>query len=812
MKLASNLFLFFALVFSFAVSRAGAQSYSWFNGLDVFDTAVNWINVKRMQSPDAYSQVLYAKTTPVSPYGLGVYDSFPVKVQGGNTIVKVSGYVKIPDEKSSGLYVITLEKEGKTVSWKGVDLSKVVKDNMHWFRFSDSVLVPADITRNGKIKAYLWNNRKKGDIFIDDLKFDFTPYKNPSFLPDISVNESDIVSEKGDVLFENSFYKIHYSKNDSVLNIAAVTDTVLVSNVLYYTKRVGNNDTVVFLSKWKLKSVKNKNGDSYLSFVAGNRYSKVVLKLKCGTDNGKIGFYITEKFKKNQEVLRSALIMNSGVNVSKVFRSNRQADTSNFQKEYWLDKEGVAFGSGSDSWFLYHCVDVSSLQLDTDKKRLIVNLDYERDHPFMRFPLEPDSVDWKVDLSASEYSRNDVHKGFFAIYAGIKSFPLPRFMKNPYGYPATYIWTEHADYSDIGTNRAVYFGNENITEPQKATGGFVKYGIPITKSVFYDNPDSVTNTKDSGGVINSLECSIMDDTAFADFLFKIKDYNTEICLHTPEQYTTTRMRLETALKFMQRNFGSKTWIDHGNNNGLQNNREDLICDGTIKGSPYYALDLWKKYGVKYLNDEFYEEMSTFAGWSFNSSIEKPYRGFGDFFPKPDYWKHTTRTDDIYHWPNTKVLYVQNDRMWDYLFNPVQFTLFIKGWGTEVNHCYPARVNRSKAFWTYNAKGEMVSAKGFDKTLKYMKSLNVKGLLYLSTLQNYLDYRTSVDKLKYEVLPYGVVKVTNVSGTDLKGLSFAVKANAVLVNGLKPQQKYFENNIIFWFDLKSGENAIIRCVD
>ena len=61
-------------------------------------------------------------------------------------------------------------------------------------------------------------------------------------------------------------------------------------------------------------------------------------------------------------------------------------------------------------------------------------------------------------------------------------------MKNPAGFEATYIWNEHADFTDIKTNRATYFGSENVIHPDNAIGGFVKYNIPVTKSVFYDNP------------------------------------------------------------------------------------------------------------------------------------------------------------------------------------------------------------------------------------------------------------------------------------------------------------------------------------
>ncbi len=785
---------------------------SWFNGIDKYDTTVNWLNMKNIDSIGAYSQYLFAVSTPLQPYGLGIENNFPDNIKGKNTIVIISGFVKIPDSILSGIYVFTLEKDGKTVYWQGVDLSKVVKDHRHWFRFNDSILVPSNITRSGKIKAYLWNNKKRGNIYIDDLQFDFVALKNPSFLPKLKnfkINSFENHASK--VLYKNIFYTINLSVFDTSIIISNIMNKPLIFPILYYIKRLWNNDTVQIIQKWHYISKKIKNGKTELIFTIHNNLSKAILKITCTNNNPEIHFAISEKYKRKQLVLRNSLILQSKSAINEVFRSNRQSDNSDFQNEYWLDKEGVYFGKGDSSWFIYHCEGISSLQLDSKHLRLIINLDYAKDHPFMRFPLQPDSTNWKVDLSNSRYRRGDKTYNNFTITTGIDATPLPRLMKNPYGYQASYIWTEHADFSDIKTNRAVYFGNENITDPNKATGGFVKYNIPITKSVFYDNPDSTNNITDSNGSFTGLECSIMDDTAFRNFLFKIKKFKTEICLHTPEQYTTTRPRLKKALAYMQQHFGSKTWIDHGDNNGLENNREDLICDGTLKNSPYYAMDLWKKYGIKYFNDAYYEEMNTFGKWQFASTIEKPYRGFGDFLPKPDYWQHPTRTDNIYHWPNTKVLYVKNYNMWQYLFNKVQFSLFIENWGLEINHCYPARVNEKKGFWEYNTNGEIVSAKGFDKTLATMKQLHDKGLLYLSTLQNYLNYRIAIGKIHYSFLPYGIIKITNRSNTDLKGLSFAVKAKAVLVNGIKPEEKKIDDGLIFWFNLKKDNSAILRFV-
>jgi len=201
--------------------------------------------------------------------------------------------------------------------------------------------------------------------------------------------------------------------------------------------------------------------------------------------------------------------------------------------------------------------------------------------------------------------------------------------------------------------------------------------------VFWDNPDGIMNTYISEGKFNTPECSIIGDTAFHRFLNWIDPLGNDICLHTPEQYTTTPQRLETALEFMQLTFASPSWIDHGYNNKTQNNREDLICDGSIPESDYYAIPLWEEYGVNYLWNAYYEEYSPFAEMQFSNNLEKPYSGFGDFYPKPDYWQHPSRTADVSHWPTKSVLFVPDNNFGD-------ITSITKNAGGNPNYVSPSR--------------------------------------------------------------------------------------------------------------------------
>ncbi len=283
-------------------------------------------------------------------------------------------------------------------------------------------------------------------------------------------------------------------------------------------------------------------------------------------------------------------------------------------------------------------------------------------------------------------------------------------------------------------------------------------------------------------------------------------------MHTPEQFTTTPKRLEDALSYMQTNFGSPSWIDHGNNNAPLSNREDLICDGTLKESPYYAIDLWNNYGVKYLHNAYYEELNIYKGWQFESSLEKPYSGYGDFFPKPDYYKHPTRSSNIVHWTTTSALFVKEPYLWDYLFNIKKLQNLVNNRAVEINHSYPPWVNPKKGMWTYDVDSVIIAQPGLNKALANMAQLRDEGKLNVCTIDKFLDYRTAIDNIDYNIMPDGRIRLTNNGDNDIINLTMVAKAKTVSVNGIIPNFKKVGNEIIFWFDIGVGETVIIRVVE
>ena len=801
----SFIILLFILQYSIVV-----QSQVYFNKLE--DTTVdgNWLGLSTIDSSSAYSGLYYSKTDSLSPYGLGIEQDFPDELVRKNTMVIISGYVRSNIKNNRALFVITLIGGMETLLWKGIPLAPVFVNENIWYYFSDSILVPANLTIESKLKAYLWNQDRNATTGIDDLRIEFMAFNNPTFIPVITDIVDENIDNKSTVnLYTNSYYSIIY---DQGIKIYSNTNNNIIDNIIYFSESEVKDEKTRSQINWKyIRSSKIKNGKK-LNFKTSNRNVKLNLVVICDNNSPEMQFVIEEKYKKKQLIIRESIMFKYSQSLEEVYRNNRILDTNHFQKEYWLDKQGVKIGKGQNSLIIYHTPNISSLQLDTENKLLFANLDYEIDHPFFRFPLNPDSSNWKKEESTSKYKKGEKRKYHFKLNVGSNNETLPRFMKNPAGFEATYIWTEHADYTDIKTNRATYFGSENINHPDSAIGGFVKFNIPVTKSVFYDNPDSITNYDVSNGAFPSLESTILTDPLFSEFLFHIANKGSDVCLHTPEQFTTTPERLEEALLYMQMNFGSPSWIDHGNNNGPQNNREDLICDGTLERSPYYAIELWNKYGVKYVHNAYYEELNTYKGWQFEGSLEKPYSGFGDFFPKPDYYKHPTRSSNMIHWTTTSALFVKEPYLWNYLFNIKKLQKLVDNRAVEINHTYPPWVDQKKGMWTYDADSTIVAQPGLNQALANMAQLRNEGKLNVCTIADFLNYRTAIDEVDYSFLPDGRIRLTNNSDSDIKELAMIANAKAVIVNGIIPNYKIVGEEIIFWFDIGVGEMKVIRILE
>jgi len=555
---------------------------------------------------------------------------------------------------------------------------------------------------------------------------------------------------------------------------------------------------------------------------------------------------VSTKYLRTEEVEREAILAKFSLPVSEVYTKNRKIENKDLEPEYWLDKEGVCFGQGETSALVYHEPSVSSLQLDTRNSLLCINLDYYRDHPFIQFPYQKDGDGKWLDFSASHYPQSYERTNHFTIHFGQLPGSIPRLMHVPYGYRAGYVFTEHADGGNIKTQRAVYFGSETIVDADKAVGGFVKYNIPVTKSVFF--VDSLR--KDGEAIFEPDSNRLL--MHFLDQIYSTGSY--EICLHSPENLNSNRALLNSSMRFMHERYNSVSWIDHGFYSGKYN-RESFVADGLDSLSSFYAADYWRKYGIKYFWSPAVELIRDSQQISVNrqirklkllSAFENIWRhyfsarelkdlGFfksllelrikllnqlesnsqmvhlGQSCPTPLYWQHPTRTNEFYSWPTdfVKEYSTLSDRSVKLEFK--QLDKLVENQGFFFNHGYYVQT-RPDQHLVISDGGELKINKQFDLILSHLNELRNSRSLYLTTVGEIMNYWILLEHVRFSYFDSHKIIVFNDNEVPIKGLSMSVSSRHVMVDGKIPNFRKQGNDLIFWFDIPAKSKAILTLED
>ena len=756
---------------------------------------------------DAHSGNLISRTNKGNPFGITYKANFPAQVKGRNVKLVVDAFLRSSDTNHCGQFVVAVNKGDKTLFYTGLSNAKFIHQNNEWSHVVDTIVLPMNLTQASEntLSVYLYNNDEKSTIDADDVLIKFYDFKIPSYLPSIPAVSAEKPSYK--TLIKNSFYQIAFDEKQAMINISNKENFSLTKQAVYSLEyklqRTEKSSKSIVLDQWKLLGT----SDSSISFkIAGNEVEVFVDFVLLG-DSPKLKIKSRTLFKKSVFIVREALVFDMNTAISEVYRKNRMVDQSHFQNEYWLDKEGVKFGKGNQSLYFYHNPQISSAQIDANKNRLVVNLDYAFDHLLMHFPVRKDTLKGiKEDRSNNWCVKGSSASSSFEFFCGEDAASIPRFMKNPHGYIAAFIFTEHADYTDLRTQYAVNYGSEEIQDYNKATGGFAKHKIPVTKSVFYNNPEN-TNNSAFNKDFTTPHCALKSTPDFEKFIDDLFQHGYEITLHTPDQNTTTPKNLEEAIRYFSGKYNSRTWIDHGYDNGEKDNREDFVCDGLIKQSPYYALDLWKKYNTRYFWNCYTEDSALFP-YAFNCNLKAIYHGFGDLLPTPDYWAHKAIATGVYSWPSNQLLFNKDAGLWGFFFDDDRINDLVQSQEILVNHCYPSRIDPGTGFFYLNEKGKYVITPEFDKTLEKLASFRDQNVLNTTTIKQFMDYQIALENVEYQMVSKGKIKIVNHNSTAVKGLSMAINAKEVVVSGKQIKTKQHHKDILFWFDLAPHESVDI----
>jgi hypothetical protein len=701
-------------------------------------------------------------------YGLGFSINAGKEFPNQNINCKF-GFLFKADNATQADVVVSIDDTIRNRYWASYPLTNYVNDTAEWSQAQLEFNFPASYTQGSEIKVYVWNKSQERLIFDDAQLVVREDYSN-NYLPPVTYNSMS-----------------QYTPNKSL-------SPYLIPIVEYID---ANGDTL--------------NDPSVMETTFHDYYA--VHDMDPHSARLRHGVTTETTFKKDIKLLRLGFILPLPEGKLTVYRRNQHIDTTNFQKSYYLDREGFSIQSDSLILCTYHNLGISSLQLNTEDRIACFNIDYWRDHPLIHYPMRTDTSDYFEDISYREIKAGEVLKGEFTLYESPWYFDayqyLPRIMPVWDGYQSAFIFTEHADWTDLRTHRAVLFGNENIESPKDAVGGFCYFGIPVTKSVFYWNPDNVTNEKTSEGLFPGLVASIKTDKEFFKLLKTIKKQGFEICLHSPEVYTTIPNEFPKVMRFMRQHFNTVSWIDHGYNNGLDKNREDLVCDGLLPDSPYYSADLWKKNGVRYLWNAYYEE-NRMERYNFDGHFVQPYDGYGDALPNRQITTLPNGDKNYLLWSTPSTLEINEDHEWYYYFDSIRLQRLVDQHNVFITHVYPAWSNPHRAFWQYNENGTAVAMPGFNYALSQLAHFRDEKKILPTTVEQYLNYYEKLLNIEYQIVDNRntrAVCLTN-HGEAITGLTLLC-TKPIIVEGKVIDFRKVDEGYLVWFNLNKNETVIIR---
>ena len=736
-----------------------------------------WFNLHLMADSTAAEGNFVCLCDSIHEYGLGFSIDAGKNYPHQNINFRYDFLFKTDTFDTKAEFVVSIADSIGSRYWNAYPLRDFVNDTAEWSQAHFDLNFPFDyFSESSKLKTFIWN-RGRERLLFDEARLEVKALTMPSYQPDIKRNTISS-TEQDSLYYQLQYLDFWYNLKPIIEYINADGDTV-------------NDPTIAEI-------------DIQRDIIWDESY-----RLKDRWDfQPRFGRKITTKtrFMEDVKLLRLAFVLSLPEKGDiTVYRRNQHIDSTNFQSSYYLDKEGFTIKYGNLGFSTYHNIGISSLQLDTEHRTACFNIDYWRDHPLLHYPMRNDTTDYFEDISYRNVKAGEVLTGEFNIYLRVPD-DLPRLMPVWDGYQSAFIFTEHADWTDIRTHRAVLFGNEHITKLEDAIGGFYYYHIPVTKSVFYWNPDQVTNEETSGGLFKGLVSSIKTDKEFYKLLKTIKKEGFEICLHSPEIYTTIPSEFPKTIRFMRRHFDTKSWIDHGYNNGLDKNREDMVCDGLLPNSPYYAADLWKKNGVRYLWNAYYEE-HRMVQYNFDSHFVQPYDGFGDALPNRQITTLPNGDKDFLLWSTPSTLEVNEDREWYYYFDSTRLQRLVDQHNVFITHIYPAWTNLWRGAWQYDEDSTAVAMPGLNFALSQLAHFRDEKKILPTTIEQYLNYYEKLQKVEYSILDSHTIQLFNQSEA-IKGLTLLC-TKPIIVEGKPIDFRKVEEGYLVWFELDKNETVTIR---
>ncbi|MBL0103399.1 MAG: hypothetical protein IPP51_06315 [Bacteroidetes bacterium] len=464
------------------------------SGFEGFFPDRTWTNTGTIAF-DSSSNNHFSATDSLHPYGIGYKSSFPASLRFQSVEVTVKAKVRAHSAGGKGSLVFSSTRNSQSTFWESRNIVVQQADTGRWIDFTASAAFPSNLTGNEcELLIFFWNENGKSQIDIDDVDFVFKVKELPSFFPSFPLSSQNDRKDFFLLTKTRDFSFLTDADSSSLIVLSALGDTLFSDYFLVLEMNSKRNKTTLPLVNpvdLSRNVRRTKMGDG----VVIDFKSKDICGTISVTENSagsSLDFNSSVHFLKEKYVRRLAFALNQQIPLDRVYKVNTQVDSGYFKKEYWLEKEGYSVSNERSKLVTYRPDNLSSIQLGNFGAQVVFNFDFATDHPLMHFPKMSKSKNIYVDQSERNYKAGDSLLSAFRFDLIPVSSEIIRIAKNPNGFPASLVWTEHADYADIRTQRAVNFGSENVVKLKDAKGGFAGWNIPVTKSVFYCNPEAQT--------------------------------------------------------------------------------------------------------------------------------------------------------------------------------------------------------------------------------------------------------------------------------------------------------------------------------
>lgn len=431
---------------------------------------------------------------------------------------------------------------------------------------------------------------------------------------------------------------------------------------------------------------------------------------------------------------------------------------------YWLGPSGlVELGQGNEKCVLTAISGFSSVEFGGFSNQIWLNLDYANDH--LHVKDDPEHV--FKNMSYERMEGGKVRNARFRILAGVglENLLLPVVHRGEAW--GTAVWTEHACVSAEGSQRAVFFGSSEISRVEDAHGGFAGHGIPVSKSVFFANPNKSTVDSQSQvfkGETNSLQGS----PGFRDLVDRLYGAGlVEVGLHCIAPESVSMSLAAEAIRDLSDKYRSRFWIDHvwfKKGKTTSGSREGFTLDGGgLPGQTTEMDELWARHGISYFWNpatdycpEYLDELRPlsrcFGGASSEITQEHSRHPFPQTLNILDPESPGMSRPLGWVTPNSSIPHISwvarffNDCR--AAFDPVRIEELMIAGGVSVNHTYPAYAGDCM---TWSAKGsEAKIDPQFDRNLRFMSDRMKEGRLWVPFLSDLLDRYFAVQALKHDL--------------------------------------------------------------